>query len=206
VDLVGSTGITALRYGTTPEHYDITVDITGDMLTANALQMTAISDPPDLNSDDVLALLGQKDLFESLGANTNGTAATEARVTDAVAGFALPNLLDPVTNSVSKELGLDYVSLDYNELSLATVSAARALTPELSLQLRQQLGPAYPGTKPITDFRAIYSPRHVSAALRRFSIAVGYDQDNPWKVILQYGSRFGPSPTGPGGKKTVISP
>ena len=206
VDLEGTTAITTVRYGTNAQHYDVVVDITGDMLNQNALQMSAYSDPPDLNSDDVMALLGEKSLFESIGSNPGGLNDTERQVTNAVAGFALPNLLDPVTSSVAKELGLDYVSLDYSQLDMTTISAARSLNSDFTMQLRQQIGPAYPGTKPITDLRLTYSPRRVSAALRRFSIGVGYDQDNPWKVMLQYGSRFGPSSGNGTGKKTVISP
>jgi hypothetical protein len=203
VDLQGKTAITAIRYGQTTQRYDITLDITGDVLQDNGLHFDAISDPPDLTADDVLDLLGEKNLLESLGSADQSEA--EQRVRDALVGFALPSLLDPYTSTLAHNLGLDYVSLEYNSVNLATLDTARSVSPELTFQYRQQVGTPPPGYRSIYDLRLVYSPKKGPQLLRRLSLSVGTDQDRPWKVALEYGVRFGGYLGPPVKNKTVIS-
>jgi hypothetical protein len=189
VDLEGKTSITAIRYGQTTQRYDITVDITGNLLQQNGIRFDAISDPPDLSSDDVLALLGQKNLLESLGSGDPN--ADEQRIRDALVGFALPSVLDPYTSSLAHNLSLDYISLEYNAVNLATVDFAKSISPDFTLQYRQQVGTPPPGYRSIYDFRLVYSPRKGPKLFRRLSLSAGTDQDRPWKIALEYGVRFG---------------
>jgi hypothetical protein len=203
VDLQGRTSVNAIRYGQTSQRYEVTVYITGDILQANGLHFDAYTDPPDLSPNDVLALLGQKNLVESL--STGDQSEAEQRLRDALVGFALPGVLDTYTNSLARSLGLEYISLDYNPINLATVGTALALSNDFTLQYRQQLGTPAPGYRAIYDFRLVFSPRKGPPALRRFSFSVGTDQDRPYKFALEYGFRFGgysgPTLT----NKTVIS-
>ena len=203
VDLVGHTAVTAYGLTGTTQRYNITLEITGDLLRQQGLQINAFSDPPDLSSDDVLALLGEKGLFESL--STADQSATQQRLQAALAGWALPSLTSPLMAGIARSLGVDLISLDYNAIDLATLSVARALSPEFSVQYRQQLGTPPPGFRSIFDFRLVYTPRRGPAFLRRLSLSAGADQDNPWKVSLEYGLRFGTPSTGPR-TKTIISP
>ncbi len=188
-DLQGKTSITAIRYGQNSQRYNITVYITGDLLQENGLHFDAISDPPDLSADDVLNLLGEKNLLESLGSSDQTEAAQ--RVRDALVGFAIPSVLDPYTSTLARNLGLDYISLEYNSVNLATLGVARSVGPDLTLQYRQQVGTPPPGYRGIYDLQLVYSPRKGPPLFRRLSLSVGTDQDRPYKFALTYGSRFG---------------
>jgi hypothetical protein len=189
VDLQGRTSITAIRYGQNTQRYDITVYISGDLLQANGLHFDATSDPPDLSPDDVLNLLGEKDLLTSLG--TADQTEAEQRIRDALVGFAIPTVLDPYTSTLAKNLGLDYISLEYNSVNLATLGVARSIGPDFTLQYRQQVGTPPPGYRAIYDLRLVFTPKKGPPIFRRFSLSLGTDQDRPWKIALEYGSRFG---------------
>ena len=204
VDLGGHTSLTAIRYGRNTERYNISLDIRGDLLKQQALTMQATSDPPDLSSDDVLALLGEKDVFESLGSNTAAQGEAQRRITDALAGFALPAVTTRYTSGLARSLGFDYFSLDYNEFDQTTFSVARTLGSEFSLQYRGQIGAPTPGIRSIQDLRLVYTPRRLFGRFRHLSFSVGADQDDPWKVALEYGIRFGGSNNPNRGKKTVL--
>ncbi|HWD38098.1 MAG TPA: translocation/assembly module TamB domain-containing protein [Fimbriimonas sp.] len=203
VDLVGHTSVTAAGLSGNVQRYNITLNITGDLLKQEGLQMDAISDPPDLASDQVLALLGQKNLLESLGSGDQ--SETERRIRDALFGVALPSLVSPLTSGLAQALGLDFISFDYNATELTTLSVARSISPDFTLQYRQQVGTPPPGFRSIYDFRIVYTPRKGPPLLRRLSLSAGADQDRPWKVSLEYGLRFGGS-SDRFRKKTIISP
>lgn len=188
IDLQGRSQVTLARQGFGTQHYDVMLDIQGDLLRENGLQFDATSDPPDLNKDEILNALGGTELITGISA---GGASTEKNVRNALIGFALPGLLDTFTGGIARGLGLDYVSLEYNEYDQATVAFARSLGPDFSFQGRQQVGTPTPGYRSIYDLRLSYNPRRLLPKLSRFSFTVGTDQDRPWKVSVEYGTRFG---------------
>lgn len=188
LDLQGRSFITTSRYGGSSQRYDVTLDVRGDLLREGGLQFDATSDPPDLSKDEILAALGQKELLESVG---QGGSAAERRLRSAFVGFALPGLLDTVTGGIARGLGLEYLSLEYNEYDQATVAFAQSLGPDFSFQGRQQIGTPTPGYRSVYDLRLVYNPRRLLPKLNRFSFSIGTDQDRPWKASVEYGTRFG---------------
>jgi hypothetical protein len=194
IDLQGRSQVTLSRPGQGTQRYDITLDMQGDLLRENGLKFDATSDPGDLNRDEILNALGRTDLISSISA---GGSSTEANVRNALVGFALPGLLDNFTGGVARTLGLEYLNLEYNEFDKATVAFGSALGPDFSFSGRQQVGTPTPGYRSIYDLRLSYNPRRLLPKLSRLSFTVGVDQDRPWKVSVEYGTRFG----GRGGKE-----
>jgi hypothetical protein len=184
-NIEGHTYLTAAPYGDVPERYYITLGINGDVLADNGATLSARADPPDISQERILALLGEGPLLKS---NPSETASDQMR--EAFAGFAVPAALDPLTGKIAAGLGLDYLSVDYNQYDLATVDFARALNSQFVVEGRRQLGTPQIGTKPISDIQLSYHLPAKHGALRQVSIAVGADQDNAWKIKASYGTRF----------------
>jgi hypothetical protein len=189
VDLEGRTALTALRYGDVYERYDITLGVRGDLLREGGLTLTAQSDPADLSQERILALLGHTELLTSLSQGI-GQSATERRFRDALAGYALPALTDPITSRLAQGLGLDYLTLEYNPFEQTSVVFAKSLGGGFIVQGRRQIGEPPPGFRPLYDLRLVYRPRRVRGVLSRFSFSIGADQDRPFKAALEYGTRF----------------
>ncbi|MGV3614668.1 MAG: translocation/assembly module TamB domain-containing protein [Fimbriimonas sp.] len=189
VDLEGRTAITALRFGTTYERYDITLGVKGDLLREGGLNLTASSDPPDLSRDRILALLGQTDLIEAIGTNL-GSSGTERRIRDALAGYALPALADPITSRLAQGLGLDYLNLEYNPLEEASLAFAKSIGGGFFIQGRRQISDPPPGFPAQYDVRLVYRPRRLRGALSRISFSIGADEETPLKIAIEYGVRF----------------
>ena len=189
VDLVGRTSLTTAAYGDIPQHYDITLNVKGDLLQEGQTFVSAESEPPGLGQDRILALLGQADLIAALaGSATKFEASKDLR--NALAGYAVPALLSPITNAFAKGLGLDYLNVEYGNLSQVYLSFSKDVSRTLSLQGTRQISEALPGSKQQYDLRLVYRLPFKGKALRNVSFNIGTDQDRPWKVGLQYGFRF----------------
>ena len=189
IDLQGRSQLTLARNGTsTPQRYDITLDIQGDLLRDNGLRFDATSDPGDLTKDEILTALGGTDLISGVAA---GGSSAERNVRNAFAGFALPGLLDPYTNKLATLAGFEYVNFDYNAYDQATIIFGRSLGPDFSFQGRQQVGTPTPGYRSIYDLRLSFNPRRILPKLSRLSFTLGTDQDRPWKTSVEFGTRFG---------------
>lgn len=179
VDLHGSTNVTAVRYGDTVDRYAIDLRMRGDILEAGNLQITAQSDPPDLSQERILSILGQGDFFQGLAQGNKS----------AIASFALPTVLDPVTSTVAKNFGLEYLTVEYDLQRRTTVTAARVLGSGFTLMGRRQVSPPTFG-KELYEFKLSYRLPFNNAALRSFTLSLGTDQDHPWKFTIEYGRRF----------------
>jgi hypothetical protein len=189
VDLEGRTSLTALRFGSTYERYEITLGVRGDLLSEAGLNLSASSDPADLSRDRILALLGRTDLLEAIGTNL-GSSDTEERIRNALAGYALPALADPITSRLAQGLGLDYLNLEYNPLEEASLAFAKSLGSGFFIQGRRQISDPPPGFETQYDLRLVYRPRRLRGALSRVSFSIGADQDTPFKFAIEYGVRF----------------
>ncbi len=188
VDLTGYTTLAAPTYGDNFQSYDITLGIRGNLLADNGLSLTAQSDPPGLGQDQILSMLGETDILTGLGSGS--VSETEARVRQALAGYAIPLVTDPFTQQLARTLGLQYLNVEYNQYEQATISLAKMITPELFLEGRRQLFQPPPGFPQRFDIRLVYRPRRLKGILRRFTLSFGADQDRPWKFALEYGFRF----------------
>ena len=189
VDLTGHTALTTLDAGDVPQHYDITLAIHGDLLQEGETLITAESDPPGLSQERILALLGQADLIQALAGGVSTFQASK-ELRNALAGYAVPALLSPLTGAFAKGLGLDYLNISYDPLQQVSVSFAKELGKNLSFQGLRQVSAPIPGIKPQYDMRLVYRLPFKGKTLRRTTISFGTDQDRPWKVGIQYGFRF----------------
>ena len=186
VDLEGHTSVTAARFGDTDiERYDITIDMKGDLLQPNGLNLVASSEPPDLNQDRILAILGETDYLETLSTEGKQNSVVQAALLSAV-----PTLLDPWTSQLAQGLGFDYVTLDYNALEMASVTFGKTLGAGLSFEGSRQISEPLPGYASGYDFRLVYRPRQLGGKLQRVGFYAGADQLNPWKFGLEYSVRF----------------
>ncbi|MBS1701130.1 MAG: translocation/assembly module TamB domain-containing protein [Armatimonadetes bacterium] len=189
-NLHGETSLTALKNGVTPERYDISIDVKGDLLsTTDSLQLTASSQPGDLSQDRILQLLGRTDIltnFLQSGVNSN----VESELRNAFASYALPSLLNGITTKLAKDLGFDYFGVDYNAFEQTSVSFVKGLGKGFFLQGRQQLYQPLPGQPTAYDFRLAYRPRRGPNALRALSFSLGTDQLRPYKLSIDFTNRI----------------
>ncbi len=193
VDMEGKTAVTAPRFGDILERYDVYLGIRGDLLKEGGLVLTATSDPPDLSQDRILALLGQADLLSGIGQGIGQGGlgnSTEQKLRSALIGFSLPMLLDPITSGIAQSLSLDYLSLEYNTYDQASLVFSKPLGAGFSLQGRRQITAPPPGFLQQYDIRIVYRPRRLPGILNRFSFSFGADELRPWKIAIEYGSRF----------------
>ncbi|MEZ0325560.1 MAG: translocation/assembly module TamB domain-containing protein [Fimbriimonas sp.] len=193
VDMEGKTAVTAPRFGDILERYDVYLGIRGDLLKEGGLVLTATSDPPDLSQDRILALLGQADLISGIGQSFGQGGlgnSTEQKLRSALIGFSLPMLLDPITSGIAQSLSLDYLSLEYNAYDQASLVFSKPLGNGFSLQGRRQITPPPPGFLQQYDIRLVYRPRRLPGILNRFSFSFGADELRPWKIAVEYGTRF----------------
>lgn len=188
INLEGRTALTATGLQGYPERYDITIAVTGDMMKDNGLNLVASSDPPDLSQDRILALLGQIDVFSSLGAGKKDEAAT--RFQNAVLGYAVPTMFDTVGSKLAEALKLEYLTVEYNQFNETSVVFSKALSNEIYFTGSRQLTPPPPGFVAPYDVRLYYRPRRVKALGRHTTFSFGADQDRAWKVSMEYGFRF----------------
>jgi hypothetical protein len=133
-------------------------------------------------------LLGQADLIEALAGSVSKLQASK-ELRNALAGYAVPALLSPITNAFAKGLGLDYLNVEYNPLSQVTLSFSKEIGRNLSLQGLRQVSQPLPGYRSQFDLQLVYR-LPFGKSLRRTSLSFGADQDRPWKIGLQYGFRF----------------
>jgi hypothetical protein len=183
VDLEGRTRLTTLRFGEIPERYDVSVFMRGNLLEEGGLILTATSDPPDLASDRILALLGQTVVFEDL-------QLAERRIREALTGVALPAVFNPLTSPIAQALGLDYLEVEYNPFDQAILTFARALGPNLVVQGWRQILDPVGGQRTRWDLRLTYRLPTRRRFLDRLAFSVGFDQDRPWKIAVEYRQRF----------------
>jgi hypothetical protein len=189
VDMEGRTALTVPRLGDILERYEIDLRIRGDLMRDGGLLLTAQSDPPDLTQDRILALLGHGDIITMVAAGRFDTAA-ERMFRGAILGAALPALFDPITRQLAQGIGLDYLTLEYNQFDQAALVFGRALGRGWLVQGRRVLTSAPPGVPQPYDLRLVYRPRRLPGILNRFSFWVGTDELRPWKIAIEYGTRF----------------
>ncbi len=188
VDIKGRTGLSSVSLGGTVQRYDINLAIRGNILEESSQSITARSDPPDLDQVQILNLLGQRELFEGLAGQFFGQQSGR-QLAGTLAGVALPAIFDPVTARLAQELGLEYLSLEYNAFEGATLTGAKSLGRGILMQGRRQLAETLQ-ERIQYDFRLTWRPNSRFDQIRNLIFSVGTDQDRPWKISVEYGIRF----------------
>lgn len=191
VNLTGTTAVTAMKYGDVVQRYDIRLDITGDLLSDNGLNLNASSDPPDLSKDEILGLLGQTEALKAIGSGSGLTQSeAESRIRNALISIAVPQLTQSLTGQLAQNLGLQYLNIEYNPIEGASLDFAKVLGKGLVIQGRRQISPTIGTRKLDYDLRLTYRLPTRNVALNRVVFSVGLDQDRPWKLGVTYGFRF----------------
>lgn len=188
MDLHGRTALSSVRLGGIVQRYDIQLAMRGNLLDESSQFIQATSDPPDLDQAQILNLLGQRQLFETL-ANQFLGQRSDQQLAQALAGVALPVVFDSFTQRVADELGLEYIQLEYNAFEGATVTAAKTLGKGFTLQGRRQVTEMQ-GNRLNWDLRLTYRPPSKYRQLKNVIFSLGADQDRPWKIAVEYGIRF----------------
>lgn len=187
VDLAGSTALTANPYGNTIQRYDVQLQMRGDLLVENGLQISAQADPPDLSQDSVLTLLGEGGFL--LQQNTSAELVSPGQQLQNAAYTALPLLFDPFTQQVANGLGLDYFDFEYNAFEGLSVTGAKALGKNLVVSAQRQLSQPILGLPVAWDVRLSYR-LPFKRNLRNLNLSFGANQLYPWRFALEYGWRF----------------
>ena len=188
LDLRGTTQVTALKNGQTPDRYDIDLEITGNLLQEGGLNLNATSDPPDLNRDEILALLGQTGLIQDLARGV--TANDQDALRNTAYQLAVPNLTQGLTQSVANAFKIDFLGIDYNVFEGATFTASDTITRGLTLTVRRQLI-AEPDRRALQEFLLTWRVPSRDPFLSRLRLGIGVTQEVPWKISLGYSQRLG---------------
>lgn len=203
-NLTGETSLTFLKNAVTPERYDLTIKVDGDMLgkgrtneqgfvrpgeeNKDSLRYTFPNHPSDLTETQIMGRLGRLDLIEGVtqpGSNTQ----IEEDLRNALASYALPNFLGGFTNRLAQNFGFEYVSVDYNAYEQTSISAAKSLGNGFFLQGRRQLATPLPGQIIAYDLRLAYRPRSGPESIRNLSFSLGTDQIRPYKLSADFSQR-----------------
>lgn len=188
VNLTGRTSVTVQRPGNRYERYDITLVVTGDLADPNgALAIQATSSPGDLTESEILSIIGQRELFESLASLARDSRSNELQ--NLLLSYALPSLIDPFTSGISDSLGFDYLNLEYNPFEGPTLAVAKSLNSNLTLQGRRQF-PLAGYTADQYEWKLVYRIPSRNAFLSRSRLSLINASRRPWRIAFEYSFRF----------------
>lgn len=185
VNLQASTRATAAGvFGV--QRYTITLNITGDMLSDDELRIDASSDPPDLTRDEIFAILGQRQLLETIGGSISANVESQLR---AILNIAAPSILDPITRGIEAALGLDFVFVDFSHGGTGVLTVGKYLGSGFTAEYRRPLDET-PRFKQIELLQLTYRPPLRRSLLSRFHLSFGLDGLGLWRVSFGYSGRF----------------
>ncbi|MEI7576008.1 MAG: hypothetical protein WCK51_03880 [Armatimonadota bacterium] len=203
-NLTGETSLTVLKNAVTPERYDLTIKVDGDMLgkgggdnsgivrpgeqNQGKLTYTFPNRPADLSDIQIMGMLGRLDLINSV-TQPGSNSQIEEDLRNAITSYALPNFLGGFTNRLAQNFGFEYVNVDYNAFEQTSISAAKSLGSGFFLQGRRQLATPLPGQVVAYDFRLAYRPRSGPQSIRNLSFSLGTDQIRPYKLSADFSQR-----------------
>jgi len=184
--ITGTTTVTARQTTDNYQTYFVTLDIRGNLLDPDGLRIQGTSDPADLTNAQILALIGQKDLIESLAASAFGN---RDGLRDTLFSLAIPSLTLGITEGIASTLQLDYLTIDYNPFDQAVIRAGKTLTDNLMLQVSRQLVEPQQG-KLKYEVKLTYRLPVKDEFFSKLRLGFGFDQDRPWKFTLDWSRRF----------------
>lgn len=188
IDLQGTTVITLRQSDQRFQTYRLSLDIRGDLLNPQGVQVTGSSDPPDLTQEQIQAIVGQRDFIEGLLSSALGRSDRDG-LRDSLFTLAIPNLTAGLTAGLADSLELDYLVLDYNPFDGAIArggkTVARGLTLEASRQIVQQ------ARQPVKfEVNLAYRPPLRDPVLSRLRFSFGYNERVPWRIGISYSTKF----------------
>ncbi len=184
VSLTGRTSVSARGGGSNYQRYDITIQVNGDLMQQGDLQLLGRSDPPDLSQQEILAIIGQRDLLEALATGAQNTRTGEFR--DALIGLFLPTLSDQLTSSLATAFQLDYLALDYNPFEGAMLSGAKSFSRYLTIEGRRALTPTPFVNAVKYELRLVYRIPTKNDLLSRARFVLSTDNLRPYRIAIEY--------------------
>lgn len=187
INVTGRTNVNARRGATGFQRYEVSLVVSGDLLRQGDLQITARSDPPDLSQDEILAIIGQRDLLEALAAGAQDTRNQQFR--DALIGLFLPTLSEQLTSGLADALNLDYLALDYNPFEGAVISGAKSFNRFLTLEGRRALSAneSFSGIR--YEFRLVYRVPSQNVLLSRTRFVLSANNRQAYRIAVEYSFR-----------------
>lgn len=188
LDITGLTRLTARTIADVYESFEVSLNFRGNLMQDEGLRITAVSDPPGLSQERILAIIGQQDLIEALSQSVVGGRSGDF-FSEALYSFAFPSLLGGFAEQLATSLNLDYVTIDYNPFDQAVLAAGLTLSEGLMLQLRRQL--SEPRVGPLRyEIKLSYRLPVSDPNLSRIRFGIATDERVPWKITIDWGRRF----------------
>lgn len=187
INLQAITFITA-NAGLGIQRYRINLNISGDLFADEDLKFEAESDPPDLTQSQILALLGQQQLFEEVAGVATGNF--QSQVQNILKSLATPILLNPLTSAIEKTFGLDYVSFDIARSGIGSVAIAKALGSGFILEYRKTLDQYQDIGSKLDQLTLYYRPTRRNALWGGLNFAISLDQKGYFRATIGYSKRF----------------
>lgn len=184
LNLEGHTTISARRASNEYETYQIQLLIRGNLLDEEGLNIVASSDPPDLSSEQIMAVLGRKELIENFA-----RGGSDDYLRETLYSVGLPTASNILTSGLAQQLGLDYISVDYNPFDQTVVGVGKTIGKGLMLQASRQLN-ANPGEELKYEVQLTYRLPMEDAFFSRVRLSLGFDEQVPWRVKLNWARRF----------------
>ncbi|MBL8060360.1 MAG: hypothetical protein JNK63_06550 [Chthonomonas sp.] len=188
VTLTGRTSVSARGPNSGYQRYDIQIQVNGDLMQQGDLQLIGRSDPNDLTQEQILAIIGQRDLLEALATGTQGTSGGEFR--DALIGLLLPTLSDRITSELATQLNLDYIALDYNPFEGAILSAAKSFNKYVTLEGRRALTEQRFVDAIRYELRLLYRVPTSNPLLSRSRFVLSSSNQSAWRVSIEFSTKF----------------
>ena len=186
VNLRATTQVTAPS-GLGIQRYRINLLITGDLLSDQELFIEATSEPAGLTQDEIMGLLGQRQFFEQIAGAATGNFETQLK--DVLTTVAAPVVLAPVTRTLERSFGLDYVYLDFSQGGLGMLVLAKSLWAGFSLEYRRSLRNEV-ASESFDRIQLTYRPQTRNPLLAQLSTALAYDRFGVWRLTFGLSRRF----------------
>lgn len=187
VSLIGRTSVSARRGTTGYQRYDLTLNLLGDLLRPGDLQIQGQSEPADLSQDEILAIIGQRDLIESLIAGAQDTQSEQFR--EALLGLFVPTLSELFTGQIANAFQLDYIALDYNPFEGTVLSAAKSFNRFLTVEGRRRVTDTSTLSNFDYELRLVYRIPSQNRVLSRARLVLSTDNIRPWRIAIEYSFR-----------------
>lgn len=188
LDLEGHTNVVSKRSTGQYETYQVTINIRGNALDEKSLQLSATSDPGDLSQEEILALIGQRDLIQGIAQTVFG-GGDNGFFRDAFYSIAIPNVSQNLTQGIASGLNLDYLTVDYNPFDQFVLSAGKTIGKGLVLQASRQLQQT--NSEALKwEVKLVYRLPVADRFFSRVRLAFGIDQSVPYKLSINWSHRF----------------
>jgi len=189
IDLRGTTIVTIRQTSERYQTYRLNLQIRGNLLDPEGVRIDGTSEPPDLSTEEIRSIVGQRDFLESLVTSALGEGGRSG-LRDSFFTLAIPNITQGLTSEIAKTLQLDYLVLDYNPFDGPVLRAGREISKGLTIEASRQIY-RQSQTQPLKfEFQLSYRPPLKSDFLSRFRVTAGLNERVPWKIGIEWSTRF----------------